>query len=93
MKKKTGLNTIDEAMEQMENAKIRCWNETHERMKCRLALRMASAPSERWSIKAAEWNPELSSKHKTNISIGRPRKRWEDGINEFLKQKRTILKI
>ena len=47
---------------------------------------MASAPSERWSIKAAEWNPELSSKYKTNISIGRPRKRWEDGINEFLKQ-------
>ena len=59
----------------MENAKIRCWNETHERMKCRLALKMASAPSERWSIKAAEWNPELRSKYKTNISIDRPRKR------------------
>ena len=41
---------------------------------------------ERWLIKAAEWNPELSSKYRTNRSIGRPGKRWEDDINEFLKQ-------
>ena len=31
-------------------------------------------------------NPELSSKYRTNRAIGRPRKRWEDDINEFLKQ-------
>ena len=36
-------------------------------------------------MKAAEWNPELSSKYRTNRAIGRPRKRWEDDINEFLK--------
>ena len=36
--------------------------------------------------KAAEWNPELSSRYRTNRAIGRPRKRWEDDINEFLKQ-------
>ena len=36
-------------------------------------------------MKAAEWNPELSSKYRTNRGIGRPRKRWEDDINEFLK--------
>ena len=33
-------------------------------------------PSERWLIKATEWNPDRA--------MGRPRKRWED-INEFLK--------
>ena len=49
-------------------------------------MRIASSPSERWLIKAAEWHPELSSKYRTNRSIGRPRKRWEDDINEFLKQ-------
>ena len=49
-------------------------------------MRIALSPSERWLIKAAEWNPELSSKYRTNRSIGRPRKRWEDDINEFLKQ-------
>ena len=36
--------------------------------------------------KAAEWNPELSSRYRTNSAIGRPRKRWEDDIDDFLKQ-------
>ena len=49
-------------------------------------MRIATSPYERWLIKAAEWNPEPSSKHRTNRSIGRPRKRWEEDINEFLKQ-------
>ena len=35
-------------------------------------------------MKAAEWNLELSSKYRTNRAIGRPRRRWEDDINEFL---------
>ena len=51
----------------------------------RLALRIATSPSERWLMKATGWNPELSSKYRTNRAIGRPRKRWEDDINEFLK--------
>ena len=40
---------------------------------------------ERWLMKAAECNPELSSKYRTNRAIGRPRRRWEDDINEFFK--------
>ena len=36
--------------------------------------------------KAAEWNPELSSRYRTNRAIGRPKKRWEDDTNDFLKQ-------
>ena len=31
-------------------------------------------------------DPDLSSRYKTNRAIGRPRKRWEDDINDFLKQ-------
>ena len=59
---------------------------THKRMKCDFALRIASLPSERWLVKAAEWNPELSkAKYRTNIAIGRPRRRWEDDFNEFFK--------
>ena len=54
-------------------------------MKWRLALRIASLPSGRWLVKAAEWNLELSSKYRTHRAIGRPRRRWEDDINEFLK--------
>ena len=48
-------------------------------------MRIATSPSERWLMKAAEWNLELSSTYRTNRAIGRPRKRWEDDINEFLK--------
>ena len=57
-----------------------------QKMKWKLALRIATSPSERWLKKAAEWNPDLSSRYKTNRAIGRPRKRWEDDINDFLKQ-------
>ena len=78
-------STID-VVEKMDNEKIRCWKTTQRKMTWRLALRIATSPSERWLIKAAEWNPELSSKYRTNRAIGRPRKRWEDDIDEFLKQ-------
>ena len=77
--------STDEAIEKMENAKIRCWIKTHKRMKWRPALRIASLPSERWIVKASEWNPELSSRYRTNRAIVRPRRSWEDDINEFLK--------
>ena len=56
------------------------------RMTWTVALRIATSPSERWLKKAAEWNPELSSRYRTNRAIGRPRKRWEDDVNEFLNQ-------
>ena len=56
-----------------------------QKMKWRLALRTATSQSERWLMKAAEWNPELNSKYRTNRAIGRPRKRWEDDINDFIK--------
>ena len=75
-----------DALDKMEHAKIRCWNRTHKKMKWKLALRIATSPSERWLKKAAEWNPELSSRYRTNRAIGRPRKRWEDDINDFLRQ-------
>ena len=77
--------STNDAIEKMGNAKIRCWNKTHKKMKWRPALRIATSPSERWLMKAAEWNPGLSSKCRTSRAIGRPRKRWEDDINEFLK--------
>ena len=50
----------------------------------RLTKNEMEAGDERWLIKAAEWNPQFSSKYKTNRAIGRPRI-WEDDINDFLK--------
>ena len=40
--------STEDAMEKMECAKIRCWNRTHKKMKWKLALRIATSPSERW---------------------------------------------
>ena len=57
-----------------------------QKMKWKLALRIATSPSDRWLRKAADWNPELSTRYRTNRAIGRPRKSWEDDINEFVKQ-------
>ena len=37
-----------DALDKMEHAKIRCWNRTHKKMKWKLALRIATSPSERW---------------------------------------------
>ena len=78
--------STNEALEKMGSEKMRCWNKTQKQMKWRLAMRTATSPSERWLIKAAEWNPELSSKYRTNRAIGILRERWEDDINEFFKQ-------
>ena len=40
--------STDEAMEKMESAKIRCWSKTHKKYKWKLALRIATSPSDRW---------------------------------------------
>ena len=82
-----------DAIDRMDHAKIRCWNKTHKKMKWKLASRIATSPSERWVKKAAEWNPEMSSKYRTSRMIGRPKKRWEDDINDFLKQNHDETKI
>ena len=68
--------STDEAIEKMENAKIRCWIKTQKRMKWRLALRIESLPIERWIVKAAQRNTELTSRYKTCRAMGRPRRRW-----------------
>ena len=85
--------STDEAIVKMKKAKVRCWIKTHKRMKWRLASRIACPPSERWIVKVAEWNPELSSRYKNYRATGRPRRRWEDDINEFLKLEETETEI
>ena len=41
-----------DAIDKMEHARIRCWNKTHKKMKWKLALRIATSPSERWFKKS-----------------------------------------
>ena len=77
------------ADEKMNAAKIPCWIETHKTMKWCLAIGTASLPDERWAKKPAEWKPGLSIEHQTFRPVGRPRKRWEDEIIDFLKPEET----
>ena len=77
------------AIERMKAASIPCWIETHTRMTCRLAMRIASLPDERWEKKATEWNPCFCTKHRTNRPVGRPKKRCEGALNDFFKPEET----
>ena len=62
----------------------------------KLALRIVTSPSERWLMKAAEWNPELSSKYRTNRATGRPRKDGKmtstNSSNLLRTRQKTLLK-
>ena len=78
-----------EAEEHRKKMNTPCWIETHRRMKWRMAMRIASPPKELWTSKIFEWHPGLDNKIRTNRSIGRPRQRWEDDINDFLRSEET----
>ena len=54
-----------------------------------MATRIAILSKERWTSKIIEWNPGLDNKIRTNRSVGRPRTRWEDEVNEYLRPEET----
>ena len=74
-----------EAEEHMEKQKIPCWIETHRRLKWRMARRNVSLPEKRWTKRVFDWHPALDINIKTRRQVGRPRRRWEDDLNEFMK--------
>ena len=43
----------------------------------------------KWTRKAAEWNPGLIISTRTQRRAGRPAKRWEDDLNEFVTDEET----
>ena len=92
-KKKIGFNTSREVPKKhkkyMKKMKIPCWIETHRRLKWRMASRIASLPKERWTRNFFEWHPGLDNKINTRRLVGRPKRRWEDDINEFIKPGET----
>ena len=69
--------------------KIPCWIEIHRRMKWRMARRITVQPKETWTSKIFDWHPGLDSKIKTRRSAGRPKRRWEDDIYEFMRPGET----
>ena len=74
-----------EAEEHMENHKIECWTEVHRRQKWRMARRITTLPEKRWSRRVFNWHPGLDNNIKARRQVGRPKRRWEDDLNEFMK--------
>ena len=74
-----------EAEEHMENHKIKCWTEVHRRQKWRMARRMITLPAKRWNRRVFNWHPGLDSSIRARRQVGRPQRRWEDDLNEFMK--------
>ena len=74
-----------EAKKYIKKMQIPSWIETHRRLKWRMASRIALLPKERWTSKIFDWHPGLDNRIKTRRMVGRPKRRWEDDINEFLK--------
>ena len=50
-----------------------------------MANSIVSLPEERWTRIIFDWHPGLDNKIETRRLVGRPKRRWEDDINEFLK--------
>ena len=74
-----------EAEEHIEKQKIPCWIEIHRRMKWRMARRIVSLPEKRWTRRVFDWHPGLDTSIRTRRQVGRPKRRWEDDLNEFMK--------
>ena len=62
-----------------------CWIEIHRRAKWRMARRIVFLNDKRWNKRVFDWHPGLDTSIKTGRQIGRPKRRWEDDLNEFLK--------
>ena len=77
--------STEEAEEHMKKHKIPCWIEVHKRTKWRTARRIITLPQKRWNKRVFEWQPGLDPTLRTKRSVGIPKRRWEDDLNEFTK--------
>ena len=50
-----------------------------------MAQRIVFLNDKRWNKRVFGWHPGLDTSIKTGRQIGRPKRRWEDDLNEFLK--------
>ena len=75
--------STEEAEQHMEKHKLPCWIEVHKKMKWRMARRIITLHRKRWNKRVFEWQPGLDPSLHPKRSVGRPKRRWEDDLNEF----------
>ena len=76
--------TTHDAEERLRRLNIEDWITAQRRRKWNFARRVASQNGSRWSNRVAKWNPELTSA-RTSRQQGRPKKRWQDDIENVLR--------
>ena len=70
-----GTRITEEADEQMLTHNITSWFETQKKLKWRQALRIATPNPDRWTRKAAEWNPGLIISTKDSMESRKDQRR------------------
>ena len=50
-----------------------------------MARRIVSLLEKRWTRRVFDWHPGLDTSIRTRRQVGRPKRRWEDDLNEFMK--------
>ena len=50
-----------------------------------MARRIITLPEKRWNRRVFNWHPGLDSSIRARRQVGRPKRRWEDDLNEFTK--------
>ena len=75
--------STEEAEQHMEKHKLPCWIEVHRRTKWRMARRIVTLNKRRWNKRVFDWQPGLDPTLHPKRSVGRPKRRWEDDLNEF----------
>ena len=71
--------------EHLQAAHVDSWVCQQRRRKWRWAYRVANMDSDRWASQAMSWDPALTS-HTARRSTGRPKRRWDDDIREYINQ-------
>ena len=62
------------------------WTTTYWKKQWKWANRIANQQQLRWSRLVAEWDPTTDNPQHAQRKQGRPQKRWDDDINNFLRQ-------
>ena len=73
-----------EADEKMQTCNITNWIETRRKLKWRQAMRIATQHEENETEELPRGTQDLSFQQEPKRKAGRPAKRWEDDLNEFV---------
>ena len=79
--------TAEAADRQAKNAGILEWSVACRRRKWKWAQGLLTTGNSKWSSVATSWKPTLHSSVPANRSRSRPKKRWTDDIELFIKKK------